>query len=367
VQRPRIKYEHRPRRFGEDRVRIGGRVYGLAAEMADPHGWLWAMLDSLDGTRTVGQVATALAHRFPELTEQDVRDAVQQVIDLGYVEDAAEPGPPELSDRDAERHSRGRAFYQWVDLTPRQSTWHAQLRLRRSKAIVIGLGGTGGAAALALAMSGVGHVHCVEPDLVELSNLNRQILYTEKDVGQPKVDAAVERLRSSNTDIVVTGDPVEVDGPDTIENLVRGYDVLVLGADRPAEIRSWANRACRRTGTPWVHAGYHGPQVTAGVYRPGTGPCFDCARQAETERRSAWPPLTEWAPAAGHTRVHAANVVTAGMSGNLAAHLALSLLTGAPKLPVNCLYGMNLVALDHSFRLGPDEARPDCPTCEGKP
>src|SRR5262249_54009651 len=146
MQRPRIKYEHRPRRFGEDRVRIGGRVHGLAAEMADPHGWVWAMLDSLDGTRTAGQGGTALAPRFPELTEQDARDAIQQVIDLGYVEDAVDPGPAELGDRDAERHSRGRAYFQWVDLAPRESTWHAQLRLRQSKAIVIGLGGTGGAA-----------------------------------------------------------------------------------------------------------------------------------------------------------------------------------------------------------------------------
>ena len=119
-----------------------------------------------------------------------------------------------------------------MDLTPRESTWHAQLRLRRSKAIVIGLGGTGGAAAMALAMSGVGHVHCVEPDLVELSNLNRQILYTEKDIGLPKVDAAVERLRSSNSDIMVTGDRVEVDGP-TVRPLRRRRCFAWLGLPSP--------------------------------------------------------------------------------------------------------------------------------------
>ncbi|MGH7866140.1 MAG: HesA/MoeB/ThiF family protein [Candidatus Dormibacteraceae bacterium] len=233
--------------------------------------------------------------------------------------------------------------------------------------MVIGLGGVGSTAALALTMSGVGHLHCIEPDIVELSNLNRQILYTEKDIGRPKVDAAVDRLREHNSDILVTGVQAEVTGPNSLKTFVSGFDVLVLGADQPPEIRSWANQACRATATPWVHGGYHGPQVSIGAYRPGTGPCYDCAHAAETERRAALPPQTEWPPAANMNPEHAANAISAGMAGNLAAHAAMSILTGAPQLPMNHQLGLNLAVPDHSFILGPSQPRSDCSTCHGRP
>ncbi|MCG5215304.1 ThiF family adenylyltransferase [Streptosporangium soli] len=363
MQRPRVKTAHRPQRVGEDRVRIGGRVYGIAAEIKDPHGRVWAMLNALDGTRTVDQVVSHLVHRFPDLTEDEVRSGLDQLIEAGYVTDAVAPDPEVLTERETERYSRSRAFFEWVDLVPRENGWHAQHRLRETKAILVGVGGTGGAAALALAGSGIGWLHCVEPDVVELSNLNRQILYTERDIGRPKVEAAVERLQALNSDIAVTGGDARVTGPDMLADLIRRFDLLILCADQPAEIRSWANIACMRTGTPWVYGGYHGPQVTAGIYRPGTGPCYECIRVGAAERREQGPPLTEYSVADDEPRIHPANAVSAGVSGNLVAHLAISSITGAPGVPPNRVFGFNLARPDHSFVLDAGEPHERCPAC----
>src|SRR6185437_7359027 len=101
----------------------------------------------------------------------------------------------------------------WMDLSPRASPWSAQLRLRRARVLVLGVGGTGGAAAQILVASGVGAVHTVDPDVVELSNLNRQLLYRETDIGRPKTDAALAALRALNSDVTVTGERYEVRGP----------------------------------------------------------------------------------------------------------------------------------------------------------
>jgi molybdopterin/thiamine biosynthesis adenylyltransferase len=90
-------------------------------------------------------------------------------------------------------------FFRWIDLQPRDSAWEPQLRLKRSSVLLIGLGGTGGVAGLALAATGVGRLHCVDGDAVELSNLNRQVAYAEIDIGRSKVDACVERLRGQNS------------------------------------------------------------------------------------------------------------------------------------------------------------------------
>ncbi|MBB5959561.1 molybdopterin/thiamine biosynthesis adenylyltransferase [Saccharothrix tamanrassetensis] len=359
---PRIKFEHLPVRHGDDRVRIGGVVPGIATEVADPDGWVWALLGTLDGTRTVDRVVADLVPLFPAHPEDEVREAIEDLVRAGYVEDAAEPPPDGLTPDEQERYERSRALFRWMDRTPRITSWEAQLLLRQARVVVVGIGGVGSTAALALAASGVGHLHCVDPDVVELSNLNRQVLYVEQDVGRPKVDAAVDRLRAHNSHVHVTGERRAIDSPDVLRRLVVGFDVLLLAADRPHEIRSWANRACLDTGTAWVHGGYKGPQINVGIYGPGGGPCYDCAYTADRERRSVLPGRTVMAPRQDG-RPQAANAVTAGIAGSLAAHTVMSLITGAPGLRTNCEFGFNLATLQDSRALGPDTPRPDCPAC----
>lgn len=364
MYRPMIKIEHWPVRHGDRQVRIGGIVPKIAANIPDPDGWVWALLRTLDGTRTVDQIVAELVYRFPAKSGEHVRVAVSELIQAGYVEDAAETVPEGLTMREQERYSRSRALWRWMDRTPRQSSWDTQMRLRQARVVVIGVGGAGGAAALSLAQSGVGELHLVEPDVVEMSNLNRQILYTEHDVGRLKVQVALERLRNHNSDISVTGEALAVTGPAALATMAARFDVVVLTADQPQEIRSWTNLACYMTGTAWAHSGYHGPLVNLGVYRPGAGPCYDCAHAAERERQASLPIRTPMPNCvAAETAPQASNAVSAGIAGMLVAHAAMSLITGVPQLSLNREYGLNLVNLENSGVLGLESPRTDCPTC----
>jgi molybdopterin/thiamine biosynthesis adenylyltransferase len=362
MRRPRIKKEHQPVQLGDGRIRIGGCVHGIARDVHDPDGWVWALLTALDGSRSVGQVVSDVVLNFPTKSRRQLRAGIKDLIQAGYVEDAGELPPAELTARDLGRYSRSQALSSWMDLIPRRTSWDVQLLLRQARVVVVGLGGVGGAAAVALTMSGVGYLHCVEPDVVELSNLNRQILFTEGDLGRPKVDAAVDRLRAHNSDVTVTGEQLAIGGPGMLQLLAAACDVLVLAADQPSEIRSWTNRVCHTTGTAWVHGGYHGPQVGVGLYRAGAGPCYDCARTAD---RAGWAaqPSRICSPADSATRIHAANAVSANIAGLLAAHAAMSLITGVPALRTNCQFGFNLVTLQESLVVGSEVPRPDCPTC----
>jgi molybdopterin-synthase adenylyltransferase len=361
--RPRVKFEHLPVRHGCGSVRIGSDVEGIGIDVPDADGWLWTLLTLLDGSRTVEQVVDDLVPLFPAHPESHVRKAIHFFAAAGYLEDADEPDPVGLSDGERERYGRSRSLLRWMTRTSFRPSWEAQLRLRRAQVTVVGVGGAGATAALALVMSGVGHVRCVDPDLVELSNLNRQVLYLERDIGRPKAEAAVERLREYNSDVLVTGERTMVDGVDVLRRFAARCDVLVLTADQPGDIRSWANQACHMVGTPWVYGGYVGPRATFGTYRPGLGPCYDCGRVAERQRLAALPPRTLWSPPTAEAHHDAANAVTAGMAGLLIAHAAMSTITGTPELPVNCQYTVNLVTLDDIRRIGPTEPRPDCPTC----
>lgn len=418
-RRPRIKPEHRAYRTVDGNVRVGSVVHGIGAEIADPQGWVWTLVEAMDGTRGPSEVVAEVRGAHPDLSGADVRQAMADLLAAGFVDDAGAsvPVPP----REEDRYSRGVPLLRWMDLSPRTGPWDAQLRLRESRVLLIGVGGTGGHAAQALVASGVGHVHCIDPDVVELSNLNRQTLYREPDLGRPKVEAAVTTLRALNSDVTVTGERREVRGPEDLAELlatgaredraglaatgvredraglavsdrrddlakpvaVKGphgpaepvasrrpgslaYDLLVLAADRPDEVRRWANRVCLAVGLPWVEAGYRGPLVTAGVYVPGQGACWECLRDGEIARRDlrlgpdqdpeVASPRMPWNPA---------SAVTAGLSGALLAHAALALLTGVPAMEPGFRFGVNLMLPgDPVHQRTP--RRLDCPACGGR-
>ncbi|MYW15238.1 ThiF family adenylyltransferase, partial [Streptomyces sp. SID2955] len=224
MRRPRIKPEHRAYRTVDGHVRIGSVVHGIGSEVRDPDGWVWTLVEAMDGTRDAEGVVAEVVRRHPdpELSAADVVQAMTDLTAAGFVEDAGAAPPAELSARERERYSRGMTLLRWMDLRPRESAWEPQLRLRRARVLLIGVGGTGGAAARDLVASGVGRLHCVEPDVVELSNLNRQTLFGEHDLGTPKIDAALRALRALNSDTTVTGERREVRGPADLHDLLTG-------------------------------------------------------------------------------------------------------------------------------------------------
>ncbi|MFB9905838.1 ThiF family adenylyltransferase [Allokutzneria oryzae] len=351
--KPRVKPEHAPHRIAVDRIRIGGSVHGIATEVADPTGAVWTLLESLDGTRSAGEIVDHVAARHPDTRREDIRGVLGQLIGMGYIEDTRATEPDDLTAREKQRYARSAQFYRWVDLTPRPSRWETQLKLRDASVAIVGLGGTGGAVALSLAASGVGHLHCVDGAEVELSDLSHQIIYTENDIGRPKAEAAAARLRELNSDISVTVRREHVSGTADLLALVRRHDVLLLAARAPGEIREWANRACLETGTPWVDSGYHGPRAAVAVYVPGLGACYECLRMAESGR------IPEVAS-------NAASAPSAGIAGFLAAYAVISLITGITPVRPGQVNGVNLVAPeDHYLVEGP--MRIDCPACGVKP
>lgn len=357
---PRFKPGHEPVLFGDNEIMVGGGIPGIADVIRSPEPWLWPLFVVLDGTHSVDEVVTHLVRLFPGLAEADVVEAINDLVAAAHIENASvgSPLPVELR----EQHRAAIELYACMSRIPLRSGEECQQLLAEARVAVIGLGGVGCGAALILAMSGIGHLHCVDRDRVELSNLHRQLLYTRSDIGEFKVHAALRRLARHNPDITLTGEVLSIDGPDELSRLASECDVLLLTADRPAEIRAWANEACIATGTSWVHSGYTGPLTNIGVYRPGTGPCYGCGQLANRDKLAARP-MTPWPPGVGVDRPHAANAVSVGIAGTYAALFVTSLLTGVPSLPVNREYRFNLVqpARPHSIRL--PAPRVDCPAC----
>ena len=187
--------------------------------------------------------------------------------------------------------------------------------LRSKRVAVLGLGALGSVTASWLARAGVGHLTLLDRDLVEASNLQRQILYGEGDLGRPKAEVAARRLAEANSTIEVR--PVVADlTSGNARELLAGFDLLCDGTDN-FEARFLVNDMAILTGTPWIYAGAIGGEGVVWPLHPPRTPCLRC--------------LLEGPPAAGDVDTCDSTGVlgpAVGIIGSWAALEALKLLTG---------------------------------------
>ena len=151
-----------------------------------------------------------------------------------------------------------------------------QDRLAAGTALVVGCGALGSNLASLLARAGVGTLRLVDRDLLDVTNLHRQVLYDEADVAQglPKAVAAARRLRAINSDVTVHDVVADV-SPRTLAPLLEGVDLVLDGTDN-FETRYLINDACVSRGVPWVYGGVVGTVGMTLTVLPGEGPCLRC-------------------------------------------------------------------------------------------
>jgi molybdopterin/thiamine biosynthesis adenylyltransferase len=149
-----------------------------------------------------------------------------------------------------------------------------QKQLLRSRVLLIGAGGLGSPAGLYLAAAGVGTLGLVDSDVVDLSNLQRQVLHRTPDVGRPKVESARDTIQALNPDVTVVPYNERL-AVDNIERIVKDYDLVVDGSDNFAT-RYLVNDACYLAGKPNVHGSIFQFEGMVTVLAPGRGPCYRC-------------------------------------------------------------------------------------------
>ncbi len=232
-----------------------------------------------------------------------------------------------------------------------------QRRLEAARVVVLGAGGLGSPAALYLAAAGVGTLVIADDDVVERSNLQRQILHAENRIGQPKLQSAVHAVHDINPRVGIQGLPERVTSRN-VELLLEGADVVLDGADNFAT-RYLLNDACVKLGKPLVYGAVQRFQGQASVFdagrRRGTAPCYRCLFPQ--------PPAAEDAPNCSEAGVLG---VLPGVIGLLQATEAIKLILGIGEPLVGRVLMFDALAMRfHETRLAPD---PECPVCApGRP
>ena len=252
-----------------------------------------------------------------------------------------------FSDSEVERYAR--------HLVLREIGGPGQQKLNAARVLIVGAGGLGSPAALYLAAAGVGAIGVADPDTVALSNLQRQILYGETDLGRPKALAAAHRLRELNPHVRIEPIPLAF----TMDNaaaFVAGYDLVLDGVDDYAT-RFAVNAACYAEGRALVSGALGRWTGQVGVFAAGLTkggpvdarqPCYRCLVRDS-------PPEAETCAVTGVLGA------LAGVVGSMMAVEAVKLITGAGEpLAGRLLVYDALGAVARTVRLRPD---PDCPLC----
>lgn len=227
-----------------------------------------------------------------------------------------------------------------------------QKRISNGRVLLIGAGGLGSPAALYLAAAGIGKLGIVDYDVVDLSNLQRQILHFTKDVGRPKAESAKETLNALNPEVEVVTYNEKLTARNAVE-IVKDYDIVVDGADNFAT-RFIANDACVLAGRAFVHGGILRFAGQALTVVPGKGPCFRCIFHE--------PPPLNSAPTCAQVGVLG---VIAGVIGVIQATEVLKYLLGKGDL----LTGRMLFYDALEMKFGEVEVKrdPRCPVCGDNP
>ena len=247
---------------------------------------------------------------------------------------------PELSSDEILRFSR--------HLILPEVALEGQRRLKAARVLLIGAGGLGSPLALYLAAAGVGTLGLVDFDVVDVTNLQRQVLHGTKDVGRPKLESAKERIRDINPHVHVEGYPVKLTSANALE-IARDYDIVVDGTDN-FQTRYLTNDLCVLLGKPNVYGSIFRFEGQASVFATEEGPCYRCLYPE--------PPPPGLVPSCAEGGVLG---VLPGLVGTIQATETIKLLLGVGEPLIGRL--LTIDTLTMQFRTLKLRKDPTCPAC----
>ncbi len=324
----------------QDRLRNFVNVYVNDEDIRHGQGLDTAVKDG-DQILIVPSIAGGSVTQTVDLREQEKTDGIQGTMQTDSLRNE---DLPMLSNEEVARYSRHLIMPE-VGMT-------GQRKLKAASILMIGTGGLGAPVGMYLAAAGIGRLGLVDFDVVDASNLQRQIIHGTSDVGRPKIASARDRIQDINPHVEIETHETRL----TSENAMRlfvNYDVIVDGTDN-FPTRYLVNDACVLTGKPNVYGSIFRFEGQASVFWAQRGPCYRCLYPE--------PPPPGVVPSCAEGGVLG---VLPGIIGAIQANEAIKIILGAPDLLVNRLLLFD--AWRMRFRELKLRKDPDCPVCGNNP
>ncbi|MDE5415398.1 ThiF family adenylyltransferase [Alkalihalobacterium chitinilyticum] len=249
----------------------------FAVEIDDSEQFFDNLLPLLKGELTIPEIHKSLVNTYPEISLEEVNEAIEALDDMGILENSDIDQQSKQSQLEIDRYRSNMNFFSaFSSLT--DSKYDFQNRLIHAKVLVLGMGGLGSNVLYQLAGLGVGHIVTVDYDVVELKNLNRQVLYSESQLGKNKTDVGISRLKDFNSNISFHTFNKKITCESDLEEIITSdLDLVICAADSPpVDIILWVNKYCLEKNVPYISGG---TGVTLGQFftvLPHISPCTEC-------------------------------------------------------------------------------------------
>lgn len=330
----------------------------LRVKEFDAPSFVFKLIPLLDGSRTEAEILEILQENDPVTPE-----LFSQILTILRDELLLDRAVPDRGPED--RYSRQRLlFEEFIASFPElpSSAADLQARLSNARVVIVGMGGAGSWVLQSLVAAGIGEIDIIDPDVVATTNLNRQVLFEESEIGRSKVDLAAERMRTRNPSVSVRPHRLKVESVDDLEPLVRDSDVVINCADEPsvAMMSDLVAKAARDAGISHIVGGGYGGNlgIPGTSVVPGATVCWACIRAATENDHGR----SETTTIKGRTRAGGSVAPVAGLIGNIVAWETIKLLLGLPLSLSNQVRELDLMTLD--WRIREIFARPNCPSCK---
>ncbi|WP_232696641.1 ThiF family adenylyltransferase [Brevibacillus daliensis] len=351
--RPKIKTILTPINRSGNVLRIGYEKSIFEVEDAD--GQILTFLQLIDGSHTIEEIVA-----LSGMTEEEVWAALTELNENKLLEDL--DAVTQLSEEEQERYRANLTYFSnFADLET--SKYHFQQKLRDSKIVVLGLGGSSLVASCFAGM-GVGSLVGVDYDIVEISNLNRQFLFSEQEIGMLKTEASKNRLYQVNKTMKVEVVNRLITGVSSLIDLLEDADLVINMIDQPAITATrWVNSACVHAGIPVIQGGVGNLEYFIQKFHPSKGCCYDCTLIQmlrtdpfmESQLRMLYNQTFE-------RRNTAFAPIIAMLCGQLAQEAAKTILGFEEALQSGTVVTFNTMQATEN-RIKTWDAVPECPTC----
>lgn len=248
---------------------------GVAIEMDDVSGFIETVCRLMNGENNFHQLQTILYPLYPK--ETSYLESLLTTLDNEYLlEDLDHNHKGDLSAYDIKRWSRNIEFF-GAHCKANDNKYVYQEKLKSTKVTIFGLGGIGSNVLFNLAAMGVCHITVVDFDLVDLSNLNRQIIYYESDVGKLKSEIAKQRISKFSETAKIEFINKKICCCDDIEEIISGQDFVISAIDQPRDqIMDWFNNACVKQAVPFLCGALDSRIGICYTIIPGKTGCIEC-------------------------------------------------------------------------------------------
>lgn len=257
-----------------------GKIYffknpGTAIEMDDPSGFIAAVCKLMDGRLNLILLAEKLSLIHPNESKY-LKDLLKVLDESFLLEDCSINQPKNLTNYDIERWKRNIEFFGTYSKA-NENKYTLQEKLQSFKVTLLGLGGAGSHLIYDMAALGIHHILAVDFDTVELSNLNRQILYNETDIGILKTEVAKKRMSQFSPNAKIQFLNKKILSSEDIEQIIKGQDILISVVDQPREsIIDWVNKACTKEKIPFICGAFDWKWALCYSVMPGKTGCIEC-------------------------------------------------------------------------------------------